>query len=580
MPPPSGSPPARRKATGAAPAAAARPARRARPAAKLVCTAGPASGQEFPLEGDEVSIGRANDNPVSVPDTSVSRKHALVRKTELGGWAVSDLGSGNGTTLNGEAIADETELNDGDVIGLGDSEFAFSAGGGATAEPARAEAPAAKASPAALQKARPPVRTARTGGPPERSTGRGARVRTSRMAEDPAEAKARKRKLFIRVGGAAVVVLALLVGWKAIDNKRKAAAAVAARAEGERKGELAAVFQEAKNLVRQGKWTDAKAKLEELQGLDPDFEATSVANYLAIAGKEIPNEKALSEAAKAVADKKVGAAATALNKVKDTTQSARYENLKSQLDALFTEKTGEARTYLPMMSDLSKMEALLALAEDLLVARPDDRDATEFKKTAEQAIYKIKNPTKIEAPPDRPWIAVQQLYRQGDNSGALNLAEACAGKFKECRNLVAMIQEFNAKVKNLESLKEDDLGALYLLDKKISGGESSEQAKPIKVRVAAQFYLQASRAKTTGNWTRAIEYARRVLEADPAHPGAQSIMSEARSQAKDVYLRGYQLKDSDQAEAVRLFKEVLAMTPKDDEYHQKAETRIQEINKQ
>ena len=104
-PPPPGKQPPPRRGTGVAPAAgrpsqgaaaAKRPARA--PSAKLIANTGPASGQEFVLEGDELVIGRAADNPVSIPDTSVSRKHALVRKT-ADGWAVSDLGSGNGSAL-------------------------------------------------------------------------------------------------------------------------------------------------------------------------------------------------------------------------------------------------------------------------------------------------------------------------------------------------------------------------------------------------------------------------------------------------------------------------------------------------
>ncbi len=576
-PPPTGNPPARRKATGTGAVAASKPGTARRPAAqprggaKLVCTAGPASGQEFSLEGDEVVIGRASDNPVSIPDTSVSRKHALLRRSE-GGWAVSDLGSGNGTMVNGEAIADETALGDGDTIALGDSEFRYQ-------DPA-AGASALAPSPAAGGR-RPPVRTSRMGGAPERSAGRGRPLRGAKPELDPAEQKARRKKLFIRIGGAAVVLLALLVGWKAIDNKRTRERIEKQRILRAQQEEMAALFQEAKNLVRQGKWSDARAKLQELQETDPDyFEANNVGNYVSIAEREIPNEKAMLEATKALTDKRAGAAATALAKVKDTTQSRQLEQLKIQLNDLVSEKFGDARMLLPMTSDLAKMEALQAIAEDILVARPEDRDATEFKKTAEQAIFRIKNPKQAPVEPDRPWLAVQSLFRSGDKTGAQSLAQACANKHKECRTLEGQIKDFDAKMKNLESLGEGELNTLYALDKKISGGESSEMAKPIKVRVAAQNYMAASKAKTTRDWPRAIDFAKKVLQADPNHAGAQSIVQEARSQAKDIYLRGYQLKDTDSDAAAKLFKEVMAITPKDDEYHQKAQARLSELQRQ
>ena len=217
-PPPSGKqPPPRRPAsatgtaaagvarrTGAAPVARPATPARARPAAatsKLIAQTGPASGQEFALEGDELVIGRAADNPVSIPDTSVSRKHALVRKTAEG-WAVSDLGSGNGTMLNGEAISDETTLNDGDVITLGDTELRYSGAGGARGLRRGSDRRVVPRGGAR----RPPVRTARTGGGAiERSTGRGRPVRTSRMAEDPEESKKKRRKRADAVGGAGAV---------------------------------------------------------------------------------------------------------------------------------------------------------------------------------------------------------------------------------------------------------------------------------------------------------------------------------------------------------------------------------------
>lgn len=544
---------------------------------RLVAQAGPASGQEFVLEGDELVIGRAADNPVSIPDTSVSRKHALVRKTG-DGWAISDLGSGNGTLLNGEAITDETPLSEGDVVTLGDTELRFSAGG-AGAAAAEEEAPEAPA-PGAR---RPPVRTARTGGgaPVERSTGRGRPVRTSRMQEDPEAAKQKKRKLLVSIGGALVVVLALLVGWKAIDKanqKKRAAAAVAAR---EHEAEMSAMFAEAKGLVRQGKWTDAKAKLEEMQGLDAEYEAKQVTRYLEIAEKEIPNQKALEEANNAITAGEIGKAFKAIAAVKSTTQVENAIRLaKEALDAKITEKMGEARTLAASGADLPKMEQLKAMMEDVLVARPDDREAAELKRQAEQAIYRIKNPSVAPPPPDTPWLEVHQRFKNGDSSGALSLAQACANKHAQCRTLEAQIKDFEAKSKRLEDLSEGDLIGLYELDKKIAGGSSSDLSRPIRTQMVSKLFVKASQAKTTGNWSRAIEYARRVLQADSGHIGAQALINEARTQAKDVYLRGYQLKETNPDEAIRLFKDVMNMTPNDDEYHQKAQTRVQELQRQ
>lgn len=72
-----------------------------------------------------------------------------------------------------------------------------------------------------------------------------------------------------------------------------------------------------------------------------------------------------------------------------------------------------------------------------------------------------------------------------------------------------------------------------------------------------------------------MEFGRVALEAEPGHPGAQAIVTEAKQISGDLYLRAYQLRDSDQVEALKLFKEVLAMTPPDDEKHVKAQGYIE-----
>ncbi|HEY0881916.1 MAG TPA: FHA domain-containing protein, partial [Archangium sp.] len=481
---------------------------------KLVAQTGPASGQEFTLEGDELVLGRAADNPVSIPDTSVSRKHALVRKT-ADGWAVSDLGSGNGTMLNGEAIADETVLNDGDVITMGDTELRYQGPGSQPAGPGEATAEAPPR--------RPPVRTARAGGGGaaiERSSARGRPVRTSRMAEDPEEAKKKRRKIFVAVGGLLVVVMALGVGYKAIDNKRKIAQRQAEMQSREHLAAMADILKEAKNLVRNGKWTEAKEKLVELQGEDPDYETRQVDNYLKIADAEIPNQGLLASANEAITKGELGKAAAALAKVKTTTQENQLRAAKDALDAKTTEKVAEARMLTAFAGDLQKMEQLKALCDDILAARAEDRDATELKKTAETAIYRIKNPTVAPPPPDTPWLEVQQRFKNGDSAGALSLAQACANKHRQCANLESQIKEFEAKTKKLEDLNEDGLVALYELDKKIAGGSSSELSRPVRTQLVSKLFVKASQAKTTGNWSRAIELARRVQQADPGHNGA------------------------------------------------------------
>jgi hypothetical protein len=76
--------------------------------------------------GDEPAvIGRLPDCRVSLDDSRVSRHHAEVRP-HGDGFAVVDLGSMNGTTVNGVAVK-EQPLADGDVIGIGSTTIRFEA---------------------------------------------------------------------------------------------------------------------------------------------------------------------------------------------------------------------------------------------------------------------------------------------------------------------------------------------------------------------------------------------------------------------------------------------------------------------
>ena len=70
-----------------------------------------------------IVIGRMSSNDVVLSDPNVSRRHAELRRDD-GRWVLVDLGSTNGTTVNGRQ-APEHSLNDGDRLGFGTSELVF-----------------------------------------------------------------------------------------------------------------------------------------------------------------------------------------------------------------------------------------------------------------------------------------------------------------------------------------------------------------------------------------------------------------------------------------------------------------------
>ena len=89
------------------------------PMAILWVRGGPDDGATIALSDGTTLMGRSHDNDIVVDEAKVSRNHAGIRKNPNGYW-LEDLGSRNGTFVNGIPIAGEGQLlRDEDRIELG-----------------------------------------------------------------------------------------------------------------------------------------------------------------------------------------------------------------------------------------------------------------------------------------------------------------------------------------------------------------------------------------------------------------------------------------------------------------------------
>ena len=86
---------------------------------RLIVRTGPNPGAVFDLTKDEMTIGRDPANDIAISELEVSRKHAVLI-AQTGGYLLKDLGSTNGTFINGQRLMGPHFLRPGETILLGE----------------------------------------------------------------------------------------------------------------------------------------------------------------------------------------------------------------------------------------------------------------------------------------------------------------------------------------------------------------------------------------------------------------------------------------------------------------------------
>src|SRR5690606_24563874 len=110
---------------------------------RLVVRRGPQPNQSYELNKDIITIGRDITNDIVINDPEASRHHMRLTRG-AGGFTLEDLGSTNGTFINGQRLTGAKPLSPGDMIGMGETvtlAYERVSGAGAEAQPAAAYAP-------------------------------------------------------------------------------------------------------------------------------------------------------------------------------------------------------------------------------------------------------------------------------------------------------------------------------------------------------------------------------------------------------------------------------------------------------
>jgi hypothetical protein len=131
---------------------------------RLIVRTGPNPGTVFDLTKEVTMLGRDVTNDIPLGDAEISRQHSRLTRTP-GGMVLEDLGSTNGTFVNGERLTSPRVLQSGDLLGLGENvtltfeSTAPEAAATVMGAAARAPAPPRQAAP-------PPQPAARPAAPP------------------------------------------------------------------------------------------------------------------------------------------------------------------------------------------------------------------------------------------------------------------------------------------------------------------------------------------------------------------------------------------------------------------------------
>ena len=87
---------------------------------RLIVRTGPNPGMVFDITKEVTMLGRDVTNDIVVGDAEISRQHSRITRTP-GGMVLEDLGSTNGTFVNGDRLVSPRVLTSGDLVGMGEN---------------------------------------------------------------------------------------------------------------------------------------------------------------------------------------------------------------------------------------------------------------------------------------------------------------------------------------------------------------------------------------------------------------------------------------------------------------------------
>ena len=568
---------------------------------RLLIIGGNNRGKEYPLKLGDNSIGRGVDNDIILADIAVSRKHTLVCY-EGDDFVVRDLGSGNGTLLNGKRV-DAKPLADGDQLELGNTLMRFvHPTATAVPQPADVGQLASMATVVTPQKhlddggrLTADIRPAKLPAPvPTRRERRGG----------PGLLATRQRKLLVFGGVGVVLLLGGLIGLKLMLNAKKKQQVQQQQAKATRPpDELAAQeFQEGIAQYRIRSWEKARVHFLKVVKLVPS--ADHAKRYVDQAVAEIGARDALQRAKNALAAKDFETTRKELIKIPSTSVYApEAQQLKQKVDDQQLSKLLEVARSLKAADDIEGAKAKLKEAMEIAPTNPEvvklSNELSGERSHTKVAAHR-RDPGPRTAPrahtPQRPkpqppesndggsirirggkLKGVIALYKQKQwgqaHKEAKDLAESSKGRAKKTADaLVQAIYKVGMSWNRAQKASSDEARLKYYedaleADRKIQRGVHQAALKSLIVQAAKASAARAIAQRRYATAARAVKTADRYGGSDPTFDRVKQVLEK---KAMEMFTKGYTIRGTNVKQARQLWQNVLKIVPPSSPAYQRA----------
>lgn len=589
-------------------------------AAQVEVLAGRDRGKVFVLSAETTCVGRGIDNDFILTDIASSRRHLKIHKRD-GYYELEDLGSGNGTLRNGKKIPGRVVLLAGDKIELGNTTLVFAWDG--TPPPGVLESTASLD----MGSGTPPIPGHVPPGP-RPATEQIARPRGASLAgtgSGPAAAAPAKGPnkviLFGGIGVGVLMILGIVIAKLATSTPATPTAAPAPSVT-----ELQTMGV---NAFAARQWDTALRAFEQLAAAAPND--PSIREYITRCQEERAAEQSLAQArllgatsprdaitalaaipgqsvyAQEAASLRLEVTGRRVAEILRSVQSARQEptpdvvRIMALVDEGLTLDSGNSellaiRTELG--SGLPGPSATTATGPGPSappgpgtpsVSGPDEPRGGGNRPPRGPRGGQAREPRPPREPPPtrepRPApvatnAKVLQLFKSGRfreaADAASGIAETATGRAADqARSLARDIERFStawsgaqggdgaSKIRNLETALR--------LDRAISGGHYGSQIQPLLLRAHTD---NATRAWQAGRYPSACQSVQAALRLDARNSTATSMSRNCVSKARDLYEQGYAMRTSNPDRARELWRQVLQMVSRDNEYYTRAYDRL------